>query len=101
MSTWRVRYEPVITPVFQAWWRLQRPTTLGVRGIARDGEGRVLLVRHTYASGWFFPGGGVEKGETAPASLVREMAEEGGVAAVGAPVLIGLYANHAHFPNDH
>ncbi|MBC7769577.1 MAG: NUDIX domain-containing protein [Phycisphaerales bacterium] len=101
MSSWRIRLEPVITPVFRAWWRISRGVTLGVRGVARDEAGRVLLVRHTYAKGWHLPGGGVESGETAPEAIVREMAEEGGVDAIGSPTLIGFFANHANFPNDH
>jgi ADP-ribose pyrophosphatase YjhB (NUDIX family) len=101
MSGWRSRFEPVITPVFRAWWRLRRPMTLGVRGVALDQSGAVLLVRHTYSSGWHLPGGGVERGETALDAAVREMAEEGGVEALEPPHLIGFYANHANFPNDH
>lgn len=101
MTSWRVRYEPFFTPVFRAWWRMRRSMTLGVRGIAFDGTGRVLLVRHTYAKGWHFPGGGVEHGETALDALAREMAEEGGVGVEGAPELVGVYSNHAVFPNDH
>lgn len=100
MSTWRLRLEPVITPVFRSWWRLRRPMTLGVRGLVSDEAGRVLLVRHTYAHGWYLPGGGVEHGETALQAVLRELAEEGGVAAASAR-LIGLYSNHAHFKHDH
>jgi ADP-ribose pyrophosphatase YjhB (NUDIX family) len=41
--------------------------TLGVRGVATDGEGRVLLVKHTYViAGWWLPGGGVEQGRDDP-----------------------------------
>lgn len=101
MRDLRLRWEPAITPFFRAWWRLRRPMTLGVRGVACDEAGRVLLVRHTYAPGWHLPGGGVEHGETATDAVVREMAEEGGAMATGAPRLIGLYANHTNFPNDH
>jgi ADP-ribose pyrophosphatase YjhB (NUDIX family) len=101
MTEWRLRFEPAISPLFRAWWRMRRPMTLGVRGLACDEAGRVLLVRHTYAPGWHFPGGGVESGETAVAAVAREMAEEGGVEAIGAPLLLGFYANHANFPNDH
>ena len=75
--------------------------TLGVRGLALDEHGRVLLVRHTYTQGWHFPGGGVEHGETALDAIVCEMAEEGGLVAAQAPLLLGLYANHTNFPNDH
>ncbi|MGE0597181.1 MAG: NUDIX domain-containing protein [Hyphomonadaceae bacterium] len=101
MSNWRIRFGPSITPVFRAWWRIHRGMTLGVRGLACDEAGRVLLVRHTYRAGWYLPGGGVEKGQSALEAAVREMAEEGGVEATAPPALIGFYSNHAFHPNDH
>lgn len=101
MSPLRRAFEPLITPVFRAWWRLSRGMTLGVRGLVLDQTGRVLLVRHTYVDGWFLPGGGVESGETALEALGREMAEEGGVALDGPPVLVGVFSNAPGFANDH
>jgi ADP-ribose pyrophosphatase YjhB (NUDIX family) len=100
MNTWRSRLEPVITPVFRTMWRMRRPMTLGVRGLACDGEGRILLVRHTYVDGWHLPGGGVEHGETALQAVLRELAEEGGAEAQQAR-LVGFYSNHERFRNDH
>lgn len=87
--------------VFQSWFRFRRPMTLGVRGIVENGEGRILLVRHTYTKGLFLPGGGVEKAETAHTALLRELKEEGGVELVNAARLVGIYSNHGVFPNDH
>lgn len=101
MTDWRIRFEPAITPLFRTWWRLKRGMTLGVRGLAQDEPGRVLLVRHTYRSGWYLPGGGVESGQSALEAAVREMAEEGGVEAISPPALIGFYSNHAVHANDH
>lgn len=101
MTDWRIRFSPMLTPMLRAWWRFRRPATLGVRALICDEAGRVLLVRHGYAHGWHLPGGGVERGETAIDAIVREAAEEGGVMATAQPVLIGFYANHANFPNDH
>jgi 8-oxo-dGTP pyrophosphatase MutT (NUDIX family) len=100
-STLRQTLDPLATPLFRTWWRFNRGMTLGVRGLACDEAGRVLLIRHTYNKGWFLPGGGIERGETAPQALAREMAEEGGVQIEGEPVLVGFYSNHAVFRHDH
>jgi ADP-ribose pyrophosphatase YjhB (NUDIX family) len=78
-----------------------RGVTLGVRGIALDGEGRVFLVRHTYIAGWHLPGGGVERGETAHDAMVREFREEAEIRADGPLRLVGLYRNAAAAPRDH
>ena len=74
---------------------LRRPMTLGVRAIVIDGEGRVLLVRHTYVAGWYLPGGGVERGETMRDALERELMEEGCVRLTGEPELRAIQLNAA------
>jgi ADP-ribose pyrophosphatase YjhB (NUDIX family) len=90
-----------LTPLFRAWWRINRAMTLGVRGLVEDREGRILLVRHTYVEGWHFPGGGVERNETAVEALIRELAEEGAVRPTGPLELLGFFSNAHAFPNDH
>lgn len=64
-------------------WRRWRKTPLaGVTMIARDAEGRLLLVRLSYAeAGWTFPGGGAKRGEDMAAAAARELAEETGCEA--------------------
>jgi ADP-ribose pyrophosphatase YjhB (NUDIX family) len=80
---------------------MTRPMTLGVRGVVIDGDERVLLVRHGYVSGWYFPGGGVEVGETCADALARELEEEARVALRGPPVLHGLFFNAKPSRRDH
>ncbi|MCO5091076.1 NUDIX domain-containing protein [Bosea sp. (in: a-proteobacteria)] len=75
--------------------------TLGVRAVALNERGEVFLVRHTYVSGWHFPGGGVETGETAEDALARELAEEAGLVATARPRLHGIFFNRRVSRRDH
>jgi 8-oxo-dGTP pyrophosphatase MutT (NUDIX family) len=85
------------------WWRLRRPRIRGVRSLAFDGEGKVLLVRHSYGSGnWMLPGGGLGRNEDPVAGAVRELAEEVGCGFGGARLVEVLEeplsgaTNHVH-----
>jgi ADP-ribose pyrophosphatase YjhB (NUDIX family) len=80
---------------------LQRPMTLGVRGLVLDSQDRVLLVRHTYVPGFYLPGGGVESGETFVQALARELMEEGNIHLDGEPRLHGVYLNKRASKRDH
>jgi 8-oxo-dGTP pyrophosphatase MutT (NUDIX family) len=99
--TWLRRIEPFLRPLFHVYARLTKGKTLGVRGLVLDDEGRVLLIEHTYIEGWYMPGGGVDRGETAEQALVREMLEEAGVKVIGRPTLLSVHDNRRVFPEDH
>ena len=99
--TLRERLFPLTTPLIQRWWRMVRGLTLGVRVLATDEQGRVALIRHTYAPGWYLPGGGVERGEAAELAACREFEEETGAAIPRALELVGIFTNFESFPGDH
>jgi 8-oxo-dGTP pyrophosphatase MutT (NUDIX family) len=64
-----------------AWSRVAHPRLHGVKCVLRDGDGRLLLVRHTYGDrrAWELPGGGSRRGEDPAAAAQREAREELGV----------------------
>ncbi len=59
---------------------LLRWRTRGVKVMAFDPAGRLLLVRHRYGRSdlWMLPGGGIARGEAPEAAAMRELAEETG-----------------------
>ena len=87
--------------LLQPLGRMTRGMTLGTRGVVRDADGRILVVRQRYTNGWIFPGGGVDRGEAPVAALRREVIEETGVRLEGDVVMHGLFSNHANFPGDY
>jgi ADP-ribose pyrophosphatase YjhB (NUDIX family) len=92
--TWRKR-------LFHFWFRLSRPMTLGVRALAFDDDGRLLLVRHSYVPGWHLPGGGVEPGDTLEETLAKELLEETNAQTMAAPRLLSVHFNRQASRRDH
>ncbi|GAB2925568.1 NUDIX domain-containing protein [Nonomuraea sp. NPDC052634] len=67
-------------------WRLlyltQDKFMVGVTGVVRDREGRVLLLRHRFWGEnrpWGLPTGGAKRGETFEETVAREVREETGL----------------------
>ncbi len=68
-----------------------RIKTVGVRALILK-DNKILLVRHTYIDGWYFPGGGVNAHESAHQAVVREVREEvGGIVSEPAKLLAAYY----------
>ena len=87
---------------FHLYFVLKRPMTLGVRAMVLNEEDQtIFLVRHTYVPGWYMPGGGVERGETAMQALVKELREEANIEITGEAGLFGLYYNSRASIRDH
>jgi 8-oxo-dGTP pyrophosphatase MutT (NUDIX family) len=80
--------------LFMTLRALWAPTVLGVTGAVFDVGGRVLLVRHRYNPGWRLPGGGVDRGETPAAAILRELREEVGLEGASSE-FVGLYTRKA------
>ncbi len=81
--------------------RLRRPVSLGVRLLALNARGDILLVRHTYLPGLALPGGAVDPGETTREAAIREAQEEAGLDVTERPDLFSVYLNRALASRDH
>ena len=105
MKTTRQEKRSVVRALFSralhTYFLLTRGLTLGVRAVVRSEDGKFLLVRHTYTPGWHFPGGGVEKNESAESALVKELKQETGLSLADKPVLHGVFYNSGVSKRDH
>lgn len=86
---------------FLIFSRFSRGMTMGVRAMVFDEDNRVLLVKHTYVNGWYFPGGAIDPGEHAFNAVERELVEEAGVGLTGPPTLISVFQNIHTAARDH
>jgi 8-oxo-dGTP diphosphatase len=71
---------------------------IGIAGLTRDQDGRILMVHRTYSRDepWALPGGWLERSDGALASaLQREMREETGLRVRVGPVLAVEHAGFA------
>lgn len=74
--------------------------TVGARALVVN-EGKVLLIKHSYISGWYTIGGAVEKGETPVQAIQRELWEEVGVRCLALPKLFHVYHNTREKRDDY
>lgn len=70
---------------------MKQSFTIGVFGIIRDRENRILLCLRNDYDLWNLPGGGLEKGETPWQGVIREVKEETGL-DVEIIQLAGIYS---------
>lgn len=91
----------LISKAARIYWRVTRPRTIGVRAVLLDENDRVALVRHTYADQWYLPGGGVKKGESVEAALLRELEEEIAVTNPRIERVIGVYHSRRESKDYH
>jgi 8-oxo-dGTP diphosphatase len=81
-----------------------QPLILVVAAALIDGDGRILLAQRpagkAMAGLWEFPGGKVDAGETPEGALVRELAEELGIAVCTGRLLPFTFASHS-YPEFH
>lgn len=82
--------------VRRTWWRLARPEVRGVCMIARDRQGRLLLLRQSYGTDrWVLPGGGLGRKEDPCRAATRELHEEAGC-RVDEAALVFVSEEHVH-----
>ncbi|WED44666.1 NUDIX domain-containing protein [Legionella cardiaca] len=74
--------------------------TVGARALVIKEE-KVLLVKHSYITGWYTIGGGVKRGETPIQAIQRELFEEVGIRCLTEPQLFNVYHNSREKRDDY
>lgn len=71
----------------------ERPHSVSVAGVIVDDQGRALLIKRRDNGHWEPPGGVLEREETIPEALQREVLEETGIKIQLPATLTGVYKN--------
>lgn len=89
-------------PLMRVFWRVTGAKRYGVKVMAFNGEGAILLVRHSYGNtaAWMLPGGAIDRGESADHAAARELMEETSLAATNLR-LFSTYRTQAEGKDDH
>lgn len=80
------------------YWALFKVVTIGVR-VLIEHEGKILLIKHSYRKGYYFPGGGVKRGEEFAHACIREVFEETGL-VIDKMQLVSVYRNFMENKNN-
>ena len=90
---------PIAYRLLTVYWWLFRPDTYGVKSLVWY-DGRVLLVRHSYATRvWKVPGGSMKKSEPPEEAILRELEEELQIEPKGLH-RIGEYGSKSQYRKD-
>ena len=87
--------------LLHCYFLVTRGMTLGVRLLVQNPQGEILLVKHSYVSGWHLPGGGVDHGEKTHEAIVREVHEECGITDLRDLRLLKIVHNSKISKRDH
>lgn len=94
----------LVNYIRKIYWFIFRPTTIGVR-LLNIYNNEILLVKHTYSSNWYLPGGGAKNGINIRDSLKREIKEELNIdlneGQLNGANLFGVYDNFQEYKNDY
>jgi 8-oxo-dGTP diphosphatase len=83
---WRSAYR-IAYRLLRLWWWIRRPGHDGAV-IALWLDSQILLVRQSYRRTLVFPGGGIQRGESARQAACRELFEELGLSVAGDDLIL-------------
>ena len=79
---------------------LKRPV-IGICAVARQADGKIVLVRRGDNGLWCLPGGTLEWGETLTVGLGRELEEEAGIVKHTVERVVGAWSDPMRDPRFH